>query len=133
MTTMQLEAEVSTEQLLRAVEQLPPREFAALLARLLALRAGREEPRLSQQETSLLLQINKGIAPRTQRRFDDLVARRRAETITADELDELIKLTDQIERHDARRLEALHALAQLRGQTLSGLLVSLDIPLPTHA
>ena len=45
MTTIRIEAEVSTEQLLRAVEQLPPREFAALLARLLdrariAARAG---------------------------------------------------------------------------------------------
>ena len=35
MTTIQLEAEISTEQLLRAVEQLPPREFVALLTRLL--------------------------------------------------------------------------------------------------
>ena len=35
MTTIQLEAEVSTEQLLRAVEQLPPREFAAFFAQLL--------------------------------------------------------------------------------------------------
>jgi hypothetical protein len=35
MTTIPIEAEVSTEQLLRAVEQLPPREFASLLAHLL--------------------------------------------------------------------------------------------------
>lgn len=36
MTTIQIEAEVSTEQLLLAVEQLPPREFAAFLTQLLA-------------------------------------------------------------------------------------------------
>lgn len=35
MATIQIEAEMSAEQLLRAVEQLPPREFAALLAHLL--------------------------------------------------------------------------------------------------
>jgi hypothetical protein len=35
MATIQIEAQVSTEQLLHAVEQLPPREFAALLAELL--------------------------------------------------------------------------------------------------
>ncbi|HVA90441.1 MAG TPA: hypothetical protein VNL71_11435 [Chloroflexota bacterium] len=45
MRTIQIEAEISTEQLLHGVEQLPPVEFAALLARLLerarfAARAG---------------------------------------------------------------------------------------------
>ncbi|MGH2391083.1 MAG: hypothetical protein ACRDIE_23035 [Chloroflexota bacterium] len=35
MRTIPIEAEISTEQLLRAVEQLPPGECAALLARLL--------------------------------------------------------------------------------------------------
>ena len=35
MKTIQIEAEMSTEQLLHAVEQLPPAEFAAFLARLL--------------------------------------------------------------------------------------------------
>jgi hypothetical protein len=35
MSTIPIEAEISTEQLLRAVEQLPPGEFAALFARML--------------------------------------------------------------------------------------------------
>lgn len=35
MTSIQIEADVSPEQLLRAVEQLPPREFTMLLAHLL--------------------------------------------------------------------------------------------------
>ena len=35
MATIQIEAEMSTEQLLHVVEQLPPREFAVLLAKLL--------------------------------------------------------------------------------------------------
>jgi hypothetical protein len=35
MSTIQIEAQISTEQLLHAVEQLPSREYAALLAQLL--------------------------------------------------------------------------------------------------
>jgi hypothetical protein len=35
MATIQIEAEMSTEQLLHVVEQVPPREFAVLLAKLL--------------------------------------------------------------------------------------------------
>ena len=46
MATIQIEADMSTEQLLHVVEQLPPREFAVLLARLLerARSAARAEP-----------------------------------------------------------------------------------------
>jgi hypothetical protein len=42
MTTIPIEAEVSTEQLLRAVTRLPPQEFAAFVRELLALRAQRQ-------------------------------------------------------------------------------------------
>jgi len=56
MTTIPIEAQVSTEQLLRAVEQLPPQELAAFVAQVVALRAQREAPHLGQPETTLLLQ-----------------------------------------------------------------------------
>ena len=39
MTTIQIEALVSPDQLLRAVEQLPPSELAAFVAQVFALRA----------------------------------------------------------------------------------------------
>ena len=38
MTTIQIEAEISPDQLLRAVEHLPPREFISFVVHLLALR-----------------------------------------------------------------------------------------------
>lgn len=40
MTTIQIEADVSTAQLLHVIEQLPPQEFAAFLAQLLARMRG---------------------------------------------------------------------------------------------
>jgi hypothetical protein len=43
MTTIPIEAQVSTDQLLHAVEQVPPREFAAFLGRLLELQALRSQ------------------------------------------------------------------------------------------
>jgi hypothetical protein len=133
MVTIPIEAEVSTEQLLRAVEQLPSREFAAFVAQLLALRAQRDEPHVSQQETALLLQVNEGPSVDAQRRFDELIAKRQAETITPEEFTELIGLTDQIERHDAQRVAALDALAQLRRTTLTDLMDSLGLHPPAYA
>jgi hypothetical protein len=133
MTTIPIEAQVSTDQLLHAVEQLPPQEFAAFVDRLLALRAQRQGPRLSQPETALLLQINQGIDPAVQRRFDELVAKRCDERISPAELDELVGITDLIEQRDAQRLAALDALAGLRHVSLDALMASLGIRPQPHA
>ncbi len=133
MMTIPIEAEVSTEQLLRAVEQLPTQEFSVFVAQLLALRAQREGPHVSQSETALLLQINEGIPADMQRRFDHLVDKRQAETIAPEELDELRVMTDGIEQHAVRRLAALDALARLRQIPLAALMDSLGIAPPTYA
>ncbi len=132
MTTISIEAQVSTEQLLHAVERLPPHALATFVAQVLALRAQREAPHLSQPETTLLLQINQGLTADVQRRFDELVAKRQAETITTDELQELIAITDQIEQQDAQRLAALVKLAQLRQATVPELMDALGIKPPAH-
>jgi hypothetical protein len=130
MTTIQIEALVSPDQLLRAVEQLPPSELAAFAAQVVALRARLGSPHLSEPETVLLLRINEGIGPDARRRYDELVAKRQAETISPDELEELIGITDEIEQHDARRLLALDELARLRRMTLPELMASLGIAPP---
>jgi hypothetical protein len=132
MTTIPIEAQVSTEQLLHAVEQLPPQEFAAFLDQLLALRAQRRAPHLSQPETALLLRINRGLDPSIQRRFNELAAKRQDETISPAELDELIRLTVAIEQRDADRLAALDALAGLRGVPLGALMAGLGIQPPPY-
>jgi hypothetical protein len=131
MTTIPIE--VSTEQLLRAVEQLPAQELDAFVAQVIALRAQRNAPHLNQEETILLRQINARLAPDLQRQFDELVAKRQSETITPDELQELIGITDQIEHHDAQRLAALNNLARLRQMTTPALMDLLGIRAPTYA
>jgi hypothetical protein len=131
--TIPVEAQMSTEQLLHALEQLPPKEFVTVIDRLLAVRAQRQEPHLSQAETALLFQINQGIDTLTAERLNELTAKRRNETITPDELQELIGLTDKVEQFDAQRLAALDALAGLRRLSLAELMSRLGIPLPRNA
>ena len=133
MTTIPIEVQVSTEQLLRAVEQLPAQELAAFVAQILTLQAQREAPHLSQSETVLLLEINQGISSELQQRFKELVAKRQSETITPDELHELIQITNQIEQRDAQRLAALDELASLRRMTLPELMDTLGIQPPAYA
>lgn len=132
MTTIQIEAHISTEQLLRAVEQLPPDELTTFVDQILALHARREAPHLSQSEAVLLQQINQALPEDVQRRFDALVVQRQTERITPGELQELIRLTEQIEQQDARRLAALVDLARVRGTTVPVLMDTLGIQPPTY-
>jgi hypothetical protein len=62
-----------------------------------------------------------------QKRFDELVAKRQAETLSPDEYQELLGLIDWIEKSDARRVEYMAKLARLRGISLSALMKELDI------
>lgn len=125
--------EVSTEQLLQAVERLPAAELDAFVVRVNALRTQRAAPSLSVDETALLLIINRSALDQAQQaRFEALVARRQAEVITDAELKELTQLSDAAEQHDNERLAALLELARLRGTTVMALMQSLGIKAPTY-
>ena len=132
MPTIHVEAQVSTEQLLHAVEQMPVHELDAFVSRVLALRAQREAPNLPQEESELLLKINYAIPPSLQQRYTELIAKRRAETLTPAEHTELLNLTDQVEQLEAGRAAALAALAQVRQTSVSEVMRVLGIPAPVY-
>src|SRR5690349_14542677 len=69
---------------------------------------------LSRVEADLLQKINQGLPPPVWQRYHELIAKRRAETLLADEQAELIALSDRIEETNAQRLEFLVELARLR-------------------
>jgi hypothetical protein len=132
MPTLHIEAQVSDQQLLRAVHELSPEEFQRFVAEVLALRARRQAPRLTATEAELLQRINQGLALDLAERYDQLVARRRDESLTPDEHEELIRLSDAVEEHDARRAAALTELAQVRNVPLGALMEQLGIKAPAH-
>ena len=131
MTLIQLEAQVSADQLLRAVAQLPPPEFERFLAGVRQLPPSSPKARrLSRRESELLWQINQGLPAATQRRYDELIEKRRDETLTDEEYQQLLQLTDQAEAWDVKRLECLTELATLRRLPLTALLAELEIQAP---
>lgn len=78
-------------------------------------------------EAQLLEKINLGLPAKRWQRFHDLVALREAETLTAQELEELKQLSEQIEQYNAQRLQLLTQLAKLRGVTLPQIMQQLGI------
>ncbi len=106
------------EQTLHTLEHLPPDELDTLVTHALKLRASRYAPHLSGEETRMLEQIHHAIPTDVQARFADLLDKRDALTLTDDEYTQLLRLTDVIEKLEAKRVLILGDLARNRGVTL---------------
>ena len=124
---IQVEAQLTLGELLRAVEQMQQPELDQFVDRVVAFRAGQRAPQLSDTESELLAKINQGVPVKIQSRYDTLIAKRRASTLTEAEHKELLRLTEQVEGLDAQRVEHLAELARLRKTTLRTLLKDLGI------
>jgi hypothetical protein len=122
----------SPDALLKAAEKLSPRQLDRFVNGVLRLRAKRHSPCLSNRESKLLLQINKGISEAQSARYAELISKRRAESLTSEEHAELIRMGNQVEKLEAKRLAALIALAALRNVTLTTLMKDLGIKAPEN-
>ncbi len=132
-STIPIEANISAEQLLRAVEHLPRRELDTFVSQVLELRARRSTSVLNPIESDLLLQINATWPTSVQKRHDELVTKREEEQITPQELQELVALTEAAEQRNVERLQALNTLAILRHTTIRELMVALGLTQITYA
>lgn len=132
MSTIQVQTELPFDELLKAVEQLSLPDLEQLMSQVIALQAQHKAPNLSKDETELLLKINQRLPFDFQKRFDELVTKRQTETLTPTEHQELLHLTDQIEKSDAERVKYMADLARLRGVSLTTLMEQLQIRPPVH-
>ncbi|BAZ51711.1 hypothetical protein NIES4103_43690 [Nostoc sp. NIES-4103] len=127
MSTVKLEVHLSSEELLKAVEQLSQPDLEQFVSQVIALQAQRKASNLPQAEAELLLKINQGIPSDTQKYYEELIVKRDAETLTNEEYIELLNLSGQIEQLQAKRIEYLSELARLRGISLTALMENLGI------
>lgn len=127
MPKMQVELQLSSEDLLKVVEQFNHDDLKQFISQVIALQAQRNAPSLQQQESELLLKINQGIPLDIQKSYSNLIDKRDAETLTDDEYKELLHLTEIIEKQQAQRIEYLIDLAKLRGISLNTLMENLGI------
>ena len=84
-------------------------------------------PSLSERESELLLAINRGLPGEVAGRYQELIRRRQAGVLSAEEHRELLRLTDEVERLQAERMESLSELSRLRGKPLDSLMEELEI------
>ncbi len=127
MLVLQVEARISPEQLLQAVDQMSPDELAAFARRVVELRARRVAPFLSNDESPLLERINGALPLAHRARYAALAAQRSEAPLSEAEHVELIALSDELEAIDADRIAAIAELAQLRGLSLGQMMAALGV------
>lgn len=132
MPTLQVKAQLSTDDMLQAVKQLKTSELEGFFWQIISLMARRKAPGLSKQESEIMMKINRGISPEIQEYYNKLIAKRRSEMLNAEEYGELLKLTAQIEKLGVERLEYLKELACIRQISLTALMKQLNIQTPAY-
>jgi hypothetical protein len=127
MSQITIQTQLPFEQLIQTVEQLDSSELEQLIAQAIRVQTRRKVPSLSKEQSILLQQINQSIPPKLQERYDLLITKRRADTLTDDEYQELLELSDRIEAIDVKRLGYLSELAKLRQTSLTALIQELQL------
>lgn len=127
MSVIQVEAHLSAEELLKAVEQLSEQELEQFFDKIVKMRAQQSAPRLSLQESELIARINQPMALDIRQLYDDLMAKRRASSLTEKEYEELLRLTNEVEKSDAERVRCLVELASIRNLPIDDLMNQLGI------
>lgn len=120
--------EISTENLLNIVSQLPEKEFQLFVKKAEKLRNISVNPRWTKKEVEIIKEINECVlSPEKQKRYDKLVKKRQDEKISKAELKELITLTDETEELNVKRLENLVRLALSSKRSVDEIIEELEI------
>ncbi|MGI8883066.1 MAG: hypothetical protein ACR2IA_02350 [Pyrinomonadaceae bacterium] len=122
---MSVQLEITTENLLNAVAQMPESEFDSFVEKARKLRQkGKKD---SSKEADLLHKINTIYSAEKRQRYNELYAKFQTENISEKERNELLKLSDEFEVLNAERLKYIGELAGLRGKSLENVIRDLGI------
>jgi hypothetical protein len=122
--TLQLSSELEQQLLSAAIEQgIEPDLYIlnTLQERLLSNRS------VPMTEAELIQQINIGLSPSDWEKYHAFIDKRQAETLTQDEYQQLVLMSDRLEKLNVQRIQSLIQLAKLRQQTLPELMENLGI------
>lgn len=124
--------EVTTEDLLSVVAQMPEKEFSRFIEDAKKLRLKPKKFRWTKDEIELIKQVYEYTpSAEKQKRFRELVQKRIDEEISEQELEELGILIDEGEELNVKRIEVLVKLAQSKNESLDEIMRRLEIRPPS--
>lgn len=123
--------DVSTDNLLEAVLQMPDKEFERFVEKAKKLRRKSSDSRWNKREIKLIKTLNDFVlSNEKQSRLNKLVKKRRAEKISQSELEELLALNKESEALNVKRMEIIAELAIAKNKTLAEIMDELGIRPP---
>lgn len=121
------QVDVGLEDILQGISELETKDLEKFMQKIGHLIARRKVAYLPERESQLLMKINKAIPAALQKRYEDLLIKNRAETITPLEHEELLKAIDKVETKNAERLDNLIELSRIRNVPLDILMSQLHL------
>lgn len=121
------QVDLGLEDILNGISELETKDLEKFMQCIGHLIARRKVAHLPERESQLLMKINKAIPATLQKRYEDLLTKNRAETITPLEHEELLKIIDKVEIKNAERLENLIELSRIRNISLDVLMRQLHL------
>ncbi len=122
---MTVQLEVTTENLLNAVAQMPESEFNRFVEKAREIRT-RQKPLA---ENDLIHKLNTIYPPEKRQRFNHLNEKFQQENLTPKEHKELLKLSNEFEILNAKKMEYLGEIAKMRGQSLRKVVKEFEVKL----
>lgn len=128
MSSIQIKSSVTIEDLLQGVAQLEGKELDDFIQKALSISVRRKAGHLEERESELLELINESLPGQVWERFRELDEKRRSETLTEAEQEELMHINREMEAKNVQRIKCLSELALLRKTDLRSLMNQLGIP-----
>lgn len=124
--------DLAIDDILVGVAELETPDLEQFLQKIGRLVARRKSPSLSERETVLLQAINQSSNIALQNRYSVLSKKQNNGVVTDVEHEELLTLIDKLEILQAKRLENLIELSQLRNISLDTLMNNLNLNFAYH-
>jgi hypothetical protein len=122
---------MTQQDLLQATRQLNLQELKEFSAQVAAIYQERQSDAVT-TEAPLLDVVHRSLSPQTQQRWNELLEKRDAASLSPSEYEELLQLTDEVEELNVQRMTALSQLAQARGVDLRTMMRQLNLPEPVY-
>ena len=129
---MNSQQQISSQQIISAVQTMPLNELEQLVGNVLAARAERVAPHLSGEESKLLRTIQQTLPDDSRLRMKELQTLRDSGELSAQGFTELAELIEELEMFHAERMKAMASLADLRGVTLQTAIRQVGLRLPDY-
>jgi hypothetical protein len=126
MPSINVEVQLSLEQLVQAVEQLTQPNLERFLSQLVILHTHKKAASLVKYEAKLFLKPHQNIII-DNNNYEKLIDHTEVETLTKEEYQTLLYLGEQIDKLQAQRIEYMAELAKIHGISLTKLMEKLGL------